>query len=162
MNTFLTMGPIKRAMNDEEGFITSDQIEIELLDSLTVEGRIPDHDNPNLLYSETPIEGSLLNKIFGDKTAKYTVFVSVYKPYPGTAEFTDVETIFIGDVDPNSIPKDHFWISDAETEKEVTMQTARITVNAGSSRLKSFTVKEFINGVQYSTCYIFIPTCFWW
>lgn len=144
---FQSMGGIKKSVNDEEGFITCDQVQINLQDIWAFAGKsntgnteFETWDDP---YTENaPDGGSFLNHVFFDETALYTVYISIIKPD------ATKEILFAGDVNPLSIPREDQFIDNPDTVNEKQLQSVQLTLNNVSQRLKTLTIQQFLNGTS--------------
>lgn len=132
------IGSIKRAMNNEDGLLTCDQIDISVRDRFTYTGM-----SNGVAVGEDlgELSTTLLGKIFSEE---YDVFGNpfLYEIWFSHTNDHGTERFFVGDFCPLNAPFDHQVIHKPHTANEQVFQTSKVTVNFAIERLKTRKISD--------------------
>lgn len=131
-----------RELNDEDGDMPSDELELTMQDRLAITGVVNGYP-VSLDFGEE--QTSFIDWIFTDESATYTLFVSRY--VDGTNE--NDELFFIGDLDPLTIPREHTGTIHPHTEDAERLQNATLRWTMCAQRLKKLTVGDLVTSLTH-------------
>ena len=131
----VSVGDWKRRLQDEEGALVIDSLDVVVQDRLKVLGVIT--SNPTETVYDYGANGTtLLQHFFSDESASYTAWVGLER---GGA----TEIFFSGNIDPTSIPKEWSQIRVPSSSDEQQLGRYTLKINPAQA-LREKTVQDFI------------------
>jgi len=143
----LSVGPLKRAMNNEDGKVTVDQVTIDLRDRYSYSGI-----SNSVAVSEDlgALQTSLLNKIFKEEVIDGSPVI--YEVWLAHTVNGETEIVFVGDCVGLTIPYEHKLLHKAGTSDEEQYQVAKITLNFILERLANKKIEDLLGVITSGHC----------